>query len=188
MPSGSLSCTTSGFTAAGSPVVCVSGRGGLTGDQHKRRGTGDPGADGRETAHAGRAEVALLPQAVRGDPAIFAAMAESERDYMRDKTREGQETARTKGKAIGGLRVFDHRMLATVPRLRDDERVSLREVASRLVIRAGKKRGRRPSPGHLPAHAARARRTDGHAGTHALTWHQVPRAAQQSVSGASASR
>jgi DNA invertase Pin-like site-specific DNA recombinase len=40
-------------------------------------------------------------------PALFAAMAESERDYIRDKTLEGQETARTKGKAIGGVRVSD---------------------------------------------------------------------------------
>ncbi|MFF1916767.1 recombinase family protein [Streptomyces sp. NPDC058239] len=36
--------------------------------------------------------------------AFFAAMAESERDYIRDKTLEDQETARTKGKAIGGVK------------------------------------------------------------------------------------
>ena len=39
--------------------------------------------------------------------AFFAAMAEAERDYIRDKTLEGHETARTKGKAIGGVKVTD---------------------------------------------------------------------------------
>ncbi|MFI7343814.1 recombinase family protein [Streptomyces sp. NPDC050085] len=78
--------------------------------------------------------------------AFFAAMAESERDYIRDKTLEGQETARTKGKAIGGTKVSDEDMLATALRLRDQEHLSLREIASRLVIRTGKKRGQHPAP------------------------------------------
>ncbi|WKK27860.1 recombinase family protein (plasmid) [Streptomyces olivoreticuli] len=78
--------------------------------------------------------------------AFFAAMAESERDYIRDKTLEGQETARTKGKAIGGQKVSDPDMTATAVRLRDEEKLSLREIASRLVIRTGKKRGEHPSP------------------------------------------
>ncbi|WP_342355519.1 hypothetical protein [Streptomyces ipomoeae] len=78
--------------------------------------------------------------------AFFAAMAESERDYIRDKTLEGQETARAKGKAIGGVPVSDGDMLATTARLRDEEHLSLREIASRLVIRTGKKRGQHPSP------------------------------------------
>lgn len=37
-------------------------------------------------------------------------------------------------------------MLATARRLRDDEHLSLREIASRLVIRTGKKRGQHPDP------------------------------------------
>lgn len=78
--------------------------------------------------------------------AFFAAMAESERDYIRDKTLEGQETARKNGKAIGGVKVSDDDMLATALRLRDQEHLSLREIASRLVIRTGKKRGQRPAP------------------------------------------
>jgi Resolvase, N terminal domain len=78
--------------------------------------------------------------------AFFAAMAESERDYIRDKTLEGQETARSKGKAIGGVPVSHDDMLATAVRLRDEEHLSLREIASRLVIRTGKKRGQHPSP------------------------------------------
>ena len=94
------------------------------------------------------------PLAGRHDPAghgaalfaFFAAMAESERDYIRDKTLEGQETARAKGKAIGGITVSDADMLATALRLRDQEHLSLREIAGRLVIRSGKKRGAHPSP------------------------------------------
>ncbi|MGV9779369.1 hypothetical protein [Streptosporangium sp. NPDC003464] len=93
------------------------------------------------------------PLAGRHDPAghgaalfaFFAAMAEPERDYIRDKPLEGQETARTKGKAIGGVPVSDD-MLATAVRLRDTEYLSLREITSRLVIRTGKKRGQPPSP------------------------------------------
>ncbi|WP_307797591.1 recombinase family protein [Streptomyces laculatispora] len=78
--------------------------------------------------------------------AFFAAMAESERDYIRDKTLEGQETARAKGKAIGGVKVSDEDMLATALRLRDEEHFSLREIAARVVIRTGSKRGRHPAP------------------------------------------
>lgn len=78
--------------------------------------------------------------------AFFAAMAESERDYIRDKTLEGQETARRGGKVIGGAKVSDEDMLATALRLREEESLSLREIASRLVIRTGKKRGQHPSP------------------------------------------
>jgi DNA invertase Pin-like site-specific DNA recombinase len=73
-------------------------------------------------------------------------MAESERDYIRDKTLECQETARTKGKTIGGVKVADNDMIATAVRLRDEEELSLSEIAGRLVIRTGKKRGEHPSP------------------------------------------
>ncbi|MFK0112855.1 hypothetical protein [Streptomyces sp. NPDC091217] len=38
-------------------------------------------------------------------------------------------------------------MLATVVHLRDEEHLSLWEIASWLVIRTGEKRGRHPSPG-----------------------------------------
>ncbi|MEU3986388.1 recombinase family protein [Streptomyces sp. NPDC026672] len=77
--------------------------------------------------------------------AFFAAMAEAERDYIRDKTLEGHETARTKGKAIGGVKVSDGDMLAMALHLRDQE-LSLREMAARLVITKGKKKGQHPSP------------------------------------------
>ncbi len=78
--------------------------------------------------------------------AFFAAMAEAERDYIRDKTLEGHETARAKGKSIGGVKVSDEAMVAMAVHLRDNERMSLREIASRLVITTGAKKGQHPSP------------------------------------------
>ncbi|WP_327271088.1 recombinase family protein [Streptomyces sp. NBC_01224] len=71
--------------------------------------------------------------------AFFAAMAESERDYIRDKTLEGQETARTKGKAIGVSR-SPTRTCSPPPC------ACATTNASRLVIRTGKKRGQHPAP------------------------------------------
>ncbi|MFF1917952.1 hypothetical protein ACFVYE_41745 [Streptomyces sp. NPDC058239] len=67
----------------------------------------------------------------------FTAFAESPVDALED-----QETARTKGKAIGGVKVSDEDMLATVLRLRDDERLSLRET------RNSRWRRRSPAPRH----------------------------------------
>lgn len=63
-----------------------------------------------------------------------------------DTALEVRETAHTKGKAIGDVEVSDEDMFAIALRLRDDERLSLREIASRLVIRTGKKRGRHSAP------------------------------------------
>ncbi|MFC9498420.1 recombinase family protein [Streptomyces sp. NPDC056982] len=101
-------------------------------------------------------ELELLTGLLRGkhDPAgygaalfaFFAAMAEAERDYIRDKTLEGQETARAKGKVIGGVRVTNADMLAMALYLRDHEHLSLREIAARLVITSGAKKGQHPSP------------------------------------------
>ncbi|OEJ20861.1 resolvase (plasmid) [Streptomyces agglomeratus] len=77
--------------------------------------------------------------------AFFAAMAEAERDYIRDKTLEGHETARTKGKVIGGVKVTDADMLAMALHLRR-QGLSLRDMAARLVITKGSKKGQHPSP------------------------------------------
>ncbi|WP_371243579.1 recombinase family protein [Streptomyces pimonensis] len=82
------------------------------------------------------------PLAGKHDPAgygaalftFFAAMTESERDHIRDKTLEGQRTARTKGRAIGGVKVCDEDLLATALRLRDEEHLSLREIAGTVPL------------------------------------------------------
>ncbi len=83
-----------------------------------------------------------------------------EREYIRDRTLEGHESARARGKSIGGAAVTDDAMLAAALHLRGQE-MSLRDIAGRLVIATGRKKGRkeeRPASlaGHRDAHAARA--------------------------------
>ena len=55
------------------------------------------------------------------------------------------ESARARGKAIGGAAVTDHAMLAVALHLRSQE-LSPRDIAARLVISTGKKKGQHPSP------------------------------------------
>ena len=68
-----------------------------------------------------------------------------EREYIRDRTLEGHESARARGKAIGGAAVTDDAMLAVALHLRGQE-MSLRDIAAHLIISAGKKKGEHPSP------------------------------------------
>lgn len=72
---------------------------------------------------------------------------------------DGHESARARGKAIGGAAVTDDAMLAVALHLRSQE-LSLRDIAARLVISTGKKNGQHPVTGHPDAHAPRARRED----------------------------
>ena len=74
---------------------------------------------------------------------VLAALSGMEREYIRDRTLEGHESAR--GKAIGGAAVTDDAMLAVALHLRGQE-MSLRDIAARLVISTGKKKGQHPSP------------------------------------------
>ncbi|MFJ9590123.1 serine integrase family protein [Streptomyces acidicola] len=84
------------------------------------------------------------------DPSCFvftvrAAMSGMERKYIRDRALEGHESARTRGTTIGGAAVTDDAMLAMALHLRTQKR-SLRDIAARLVITTGKKKGQHPSP------------------------------------------
>ncbi|WP_231510046.1 recombinase family protein [Streptosporangium roseum] len=72
---------------------------------------------------------------------VLAALSEMERDYIRDRPMEGHESARSRGKAIGGATVTDEAMLAMAPHLRE-QNLSLRDIAARLVITKGRKKGR----------------------------------------------
>ncbi|HWY90085.1 MAG TPA: recombinase family protein [Solirubrobacteraceae bacterium] len=76
---------------------------------------------------------------------VLAALSGMEREYIRDRTLEGHESARTRGKSIGGAAVTDDAMLAVALHLRGQE-LSLRDIAGRLVIATGKKKGQHPSP------------------------------------------
>ncbi len=76
---------------------------------------------------------------------VLAVLSGMEREYIRDRTLEGHESARIRGKAIGDAAVTDDAMLAVALHLRGQE-LSLRDIAARLVIARGKKNGQHPSP------------------------------------------
>jgi DNA invertase Pin-like site-specific DNA recombinase len=76
---------------------------------------------------------------------VLAALSGMEREYIRDRTLEGHESARKRGKTIGGASVTDDAMLSMAVHLRNHE-MSLRDIAARLVITTGAKKGQHPSP------------------------------------------
>ncbi|MFI7461285.1 recombinase family protein [Nonomuraea sp. NPDC049646] len=76
--------------------------------------------------------------------AFFAGMAESEREYIREKSLEGQASARERGRHGGRPKVFDDDMAAYARSLRA-RGVSVPGIAAKLVIPAGKNKGRHPS-------------------------------------------
>ncbi|MFC6880723.1 MULTISPECIES: hypothetical protein [Actinomadura] len=76
---------------------------------------------------------------------VLAGMSGMEREYIRDRTLEGHESARTRGKTIGGASGTDDAMLSHALHLRD-QNMSLRDIAACLVITKGKKKGQHSSP------------------------------------------
>jgi DNA invertase Pin-like site-specific DNA recombinase len=120
--------------------------------EHKRLGRGIELAALAEQLRADGIGLEFLTGELQGshDPSgvvftVLAALSGSEREYIRDRTLEGHESARARGKAIGGAAVTDDAMLAVALHLRGQE-LSLRDIAARLVISTGKKKGRHPSP------------------------------------------
>ena len=76
--------------------------------------------------------------------AFFAGMAESEREYVREKSLEGQASARERGRHGGRPKVVDDDMAANARSLRANG-VPVPEIARKLVITSGKNQGKRPS-------------------------------------------
>ncbi len=120
--------------------------------EHKRIGRGIELAALAEQLRAGGIGLEFLTGELQGshDPSgvvftVLAALSGMEREYIRDCTLEGHESARTRGKSIGGAAVTDDAMLAVALHLRSQE-LSLRDIAGRLVISTGKKKGQHPSP------------------------------------------
>ena len=120
--------------------------------EHKRLGRGIELAALAEQLKAGGIGLEFLTGELHGshDPSgivftVLAALSGMEREYIRDRTLEGHESARTRGKAIGGAAVTDDAMLAVALHLRE-QNLSLRDIAARLVIAKGKKKGEHPSP------------------------------------------
>jgi DNA invertase Pin-like site-specific DNA recombinase len=120
--------------------------------EHKRLGRGIELAALAEDLKANDVGLEFLTGELKGshDPSgiaftVLAAMSGMEREYIRDRTLEGHESARKRGKTIGGARVTDGDMLSMALHLRDQE-MSLRDIAQRLVIITGAKKGQHPSP------------------------------------------
>lgn len=119
--------------------------------EHKRLGRGIELATLAEQLRAGDIGLEFLTGELAGthDPTgivftVLAALSGMEREYIRDRTLEGQESARARGKTIGGATVTDDAMVGMAVHLRD-QGLSLRDIAGRLVITRGKKTGRHPS-------------------------------------------
>ncbi len=120
--------------------------------EHKRLGRGIELAMLAEELKASDVGLEFLTGELKGshDPSgivfnVLAAMSGMEREYIRDRTLEGHESARKRGKTIGGAGVTDDDMLSMALHLRDQE-MSLRDIAKRLVITTGAKKGQHPSP------------------------------------------
>lgn len=119
--------------------------------EHKRLGRGIELAGLAEQLRAADIGLEFLTGELAGthDPAgivftVLAALSGMEREYIRDRTLEGQESARARGKAIGGATVTDEAMVGMAAHLRG-QGMSLRDIAGRLVITRGKRTGRHPS-------------------------------------------
>ncbi|MFH8409327.1 recombinase family protein [Streptomyces sp. NPDC018019] len=80
-----------------------------------------------------------------GEPlfAFFAAMAETERENIRESTLEGLDTAARKGKHGGRPPVITDDMLHTVLRRRAGGE-SVEQIQPDLIIPTGKRKGRTP--------------------------------------------
>lgn len=122
--------------------------------EHKRLGRGIELAGLAEQLKAAGIGLEFLTGELQGshDPSgivftVLAALSGMEREYIRDRTLEGHESARARGKTIGGAAVTDEAMLGMALHLREtEENLSLRDLAARLVITKGKKKGQHPSP------------------------------------------
>ncbi|WP_433345016.1 recombinase family protein [Microtetraspora malaysiensis] len=76
--------------------------------------------------------------------AVLAVAAQLDRDYIRDKTLEGQQAAAARGRHGGRPRVIDDDMLTFALALRD-KGVPVPDIAAKLTIKTGKNAGESPS-------------------------------------------
>ena len=134
--------------------------------EHKRLGRGIELAALAEQLRADGIGLEFLTGELQGshDPSgvvftVLAALSGMEREYIRDRTLEGHESARTRGKSIGGAAVTDDAMLAVAapPARPGDE-----PARHRRPPRHRHRKEERPAPlaGDRHADAPRARRKD----------------------------
>ena len=115
--------------------------------EHKRLGRGIELAALAEQLRAADIGLEFLTGELQGSHApygvvftVLAALSGMEREYIRD-----HESARAGGKAIGGAAVTDDAMLAVALHLALAG-AQPADIAARLVISTGKKKGQHPSP------------------------------------------
>jgi DNA invertase Pin-like site-specific DNA recombinase len=80
--------------------------------------------------------------------AVCAVPAQLDRDYIRDKTIEGQRAAAARGNHGGRPRVIDEDTLLFARALRD-KGVPIPVIAQKVTIKTGKNAGRHPSTASL---------------------------------------
>jgi DNA invertase Pin-like site-specific DNA recombinase len=95
--------------------------------------------------------------------AVLAAAAQIERNYIREKTLEGQQAAAAKGNHGGRPKVIDDDSLLFARALKD-KGVPVPEMAKKLTIKTGKNAGKNPSVASLYRALAEAEQTDAPAG------------------------
>ncbi len=80
--------------------------------------------------------------------AVLAVAGQIERNYIREKTLEGQVIAASKGNHGGRPKVIDDDMLTFAVALKD-KGVPVPEIAKKLTIKTGKNAGKSPSVASL---------------------------------------
>ncbi|MFE9968453.1 hypothetical protein [Streptomyces sp. NPDC005525] len=80
--------------------------------------------------------------------AVLAVAGQIERNYIREKTLEGQVIAASKGNHGGRPKVIDDDMLTFAVALKD-KGVPVPEIAKKLTIKVGKNAGKSPSVASL---------------------------------------
>nr|WP_157570183.1 recombinase family protein [Microtetraspora malaysiensis] len=80
--------------------------------------------------------------------AVLAVAAQLDRNYIREKTLEGQQAAAAKGNHGGRPKVIDEDMLTFAQALKD-KGVPVPEIAKKITIKTGKNAGRHPSVASL---------------------------------------
>ncbi|MFJ7271939.1 hypothetical protein ACIQV3_35785 [Streptomyces sp. NPDC099050] len=80
--------------------------------------------------------------------AVLAVAGQIERNYIREKTLEGQVIAASKGNHGGRPKVIDDDMLTFAVALKD-KGIPVPEIAKKLTIKVGKNAGKHPSVASL---------------------------------------
>lgn len=99
--------------------------------------------------------------------AVLAVAAQLDRNYIREKTLEGQQTAAAKGNHGGRPKVIDDDMLTFAVALKN-KGVPVPDIAKKLTIKTGKNAGRHPSVASLYRALAEAEEAAASEGAHVV--------------------